>query len=78
MRKRLARAPAYVYGVALMPRSQVFAPPFKEINRPACPKCGMPMWLAHVAPDKPGFDKRTFECPVCEHSEAVVVAYNLS
>jgi hypothetical protein len=56
----------------------VFDPPFKEINRPACPKCGMPMWLAHVAPDKPGFDKRTFECPVCEHSEAVVVAYNLS
>jgi predicted RNA-binding Zn-ribbon protein involved in translation (DUF1610 family) len=46
-----------------------------SIVRPPCPKCGTQMLLARIAPDKPDHDKRTFECPKCEHSESVVVKY---
>ena len=45
------------------------------IERPACPKCGNRMMLARIEPDKPGHDKRTFECFDCNHSESVVVKY---
>ncbi len=43
--------------------------------RPPCSKCGTQMLLALVEPDKPDHDKRTFECPVCEHSESFVAKY---
>jgi transcription elongation factor Elf1 len=33
------------------------------------------MMLARIEPDRPGFDRRTFECPACNHSEVVVVAF---
>jgi hypothetical protein len=29
---------------------------------PLCSKCGAPMWLARIQPDKPGCAPRTFEC----------------
>ena len=38
----------------------------QDIRHPNCPNCGTPMWLAGIEPDKPGQDKRTFECPACE------------
>lgn len=28
---------------------------------------GAQMWLAHIEPDKPDHDRRTFECPECEN-----------
>lgn len=32
--------------------------------------------LARVEPaGEPGYDLRTFECPACEHSETIKVAY---
>jgi DNA-directed RNA polymerase subunit RPC12/RpoP len=34
--------------------------------RPACTKCGAPMWLTRIQPDKPGFARRTLECPRCQ------------
>ena len=40
--------------------------------RPECQKCGTQMLLARVEPDSPGRELRTFECPVCKHSEHVV------
>ena len=40
--------------------------------RPGCPKCGTQMLLARIVPDSPGHELRTFECPMCEHSEDVV------
>jgi transposase-like protein len=40
-------------------------------GRPLCPKCKAPMWGVHVEPAKTADDKRTFQCPRCEHSQAV-------
>jgi DNA-directed RNA polymerase subunit RPC12/RpoP len=33
--------------------------------RPACAKCGAPMWLTRIQPDKRA--RRTLECPRCQH-----------
>jgi transcription elongation factor Elf1 len=35
------------------------------------------MWLDHIEPDKPQHDRRTFECPRCQHIESVVVKYKI-
>lgn len=35
------------------------------IARPVCSKCRAPMWLTRIEPDKPGFARRTLECPRC-------------
>ena len=55
-------------------------PPFEyaptipnRYDRPRCPKCAKQMYLAHMEPNQPGFDLRTFECPSCEHSESIVI-----
>jgi predicted RNA-binding Zn-ribbon protein involved in translation (DUF1610 family) len=45
----------------------------RAIVRPECPKCGTQMMLARIEPDAPGEDRRTFECPMCEHSESILV-----
>jgi hypothetical protein len=45
------------------------------IERPWCDTCAIPMWLARIQPDKPGYDRRTFECPVCHDEMVVVVKY---
>jgi transcription elongation factor Elf1 len=42
---------------------------------PNCPKCGAQTWLAHIEPDEPDHDRRTFECPRCQHERTVVVKY---
>ena len=42
---------------------------------PECPKCGGRMWLARIEPEEPGYDRRTFECPECDHSLVQVVKY---
>jgi ribosomal protein S27AE len=55
-----------------------FQPATVESNaivRPLCSKCGTTMLLARIEPGEPGFDVRTFECPKCEYSEAVIVKY---
>jgi len=44
-----------------------------DIERPTCPACGQLMWIARISPDAPGYDKRTFDCPVCEISQIAVV-----
>jgi hypothetical protein len=46
-----------------------------EIAHPECQKCGTPMWLARIEPDKPDYDRRTFKCPECDHSLTEVVKY---
>jgi len=50
-------------------------PHMPDIDRPTCAECGTLMWLARVEPDKPGYDKRTFECPVCDRSVVEIVKY---
>jgi Zn finger protein HypA/HybF involved in hydrogenase expression len=37
-------------------------------GRPLCPQCRAPMWNVRVQPEKTADDKRTFQCPRCEHS----------
>ena len=36
------------------------------IDRPVCKRCQIRMMLARIAPDGPGFEVRSFECPKCE------------
>jgi len=43
--------------------------------RPHCPRCGARMWLARVEPDEPSYDRRTFECPECEHALVQLIKY---
>lgn len=42
------------------------------IIRPHCPKCGTQLMLTRIEPNDPGQEKRTFECPNCEHAESIV------
>jgi hypothetical protein len=45
------------------------------IVRPACPTCAAQMYLARIEPEKPGYDLRIFECPMCHHVERAVVQF---
>ncbi len=47
----------------------------QESERPKCERCGALMWLARIDPDEPSYERRTFECPECDHSMAWVVKY---
>ena len=40
-----------------------------------CPECSARMMLACIEPEKPGYDRRTFECQKCSYSEEVVVNF---
>jgi DNA-directed RNA polymerase subunit RPC12/RpoP len=42
-------------------------------RRPVCSKCGAPMWLTRIEPDKSGFARRRFECPQCQHQMTEVI-----
>lgn len=50
-------------------------PQVPVLNPPNCPQCGDLMWLSRIEPDKPDHDRRTFECPNCEHTQTAVVKY---
>jgi transposase-like protein len=57
-----------------MRKSQQAAPQ-QKIERPVCPRCKALMWIARIEPDEPGHDRRTFECPECDHTIIEVVKY---
>ena len=46
------------------------------ILRPICQKCGTRMMLARIEPDHPGYERRTFECSACDHSETIVAKFD--
>ena len=46
-----------------------------EIAHPTCERCGAPMWLTRIEPDKPDHDRRTFECKACGKTVVEVVKY---
>lgn len=51
-----------------MLRSEIDFPPVSQIGDRRCPECRSSMRLAWIEPDeKPGYDKRTFECLHCRH-----------
>ena len=57
-----------------MLRSEINFPPIPQVDRRPCPECRASMRLAWIEPgEKPGFDRRTFECTHCHHSETVTV-----
>jgi hypothetical protein len=41
--------------------------------RPLCSKCGTATNLTRLTFDSPGYERRTFECLKCNHSEVYVV-----
>lgn len=41
--------------------------------RPVCSKCGAPMWLIRIEPEKPDRAQRTFECPRCQNQMVEVI-----
>ncbi len=45
------------------------------VIRPQCPACGDQMWITRIEPDKPDYDKRTFECPECKNELTQIVKY---
>jgi hypothetical protein len=45
-----------------------------EIGVLNCSGCGKPMRLARIEPDKPGFDRRSFECAKCNTGETFLMA----
>jgi len=59
----------------VMSQSFEFDPARLVLSQPICPKCGGRMWLSRIEPDEPHHDKRTFECPQCEHVVSEVVKY---
>jgi hypothetical protein len=40
---------------------------------PARPRCGTRMLLARIFPDRPGYNRRTYECPRCEYDLTEIV-----
>ena len=57
-------------------------PAYKIISRPgaapgpSCELCETDMWLRSIEPDKPGYDRRTFECPMCQHLIVKIIKYS--
>ena len=45
------------------------------IPHSCCDLCDADMWLICIEPDKPGHDRRTFECPRCQHLKVEIVNY---
>ena len=45
------------------------------IPHPCCELCDADMWLISIEPDMPDHDRRTFECPRCQHVVVEVVQY---
>lgn len=61
---------------ARMLRSDIDLLAFPQIDRRQCPECRSSMRLAWIEPDeKPGFDKRTFECTHCHCLDVVTVKF---
>jgi predicted RNA-binding Zn-ribbon protein involved in translation (DUF1610 family) len=58
-----------------MSLSPTFNPLKQELDHPQCPSCGARMWLQRIEPDKPDYDKRSFECPICGALHAEIVKY---
>jgi hypothetical protein len=48
-------------------------PKYKFVDsRPPCSKCGRPLMLTRIEPEKPGFDQRTYYCASCRTTETII------
>jgi transcription elongation factor Elf1 len=57
-----------------MPNLERHDPELLPIGRPRCPKCKARMVTTALVEEPEGFERRTFECQRCGHSEEKVVA----
>ena len=75
--ERRDRAPAFKKKERMrIPTYQPSGPYSDSIVRPLCLKCDKKTWLTRIElTDRPGYDKRTFECPTCEISVSEIVRY---
>ena len=59
-----------------IPIYQPSGPYSDSIVRPLCAKCDKKTWLTRIElTDRPGYDKRTFECLACGKTTIEVVKY---
>ena len=56
-----------------MPNPEKNDPEFLPMGRPRCPRCQTRMITSALAEEPAGFERRTFECLKCGHSEQKVV-----
>src|SRR6476661_6023059 len=61
-------------GLGGMRPYQIF-PKRRMIPHPCCDVCDADMWLICIEPEKLGHDRRTFECPRCQHVKVEIVNY---
>jgi len=47
----------------------------ETILHPVCNWCGGPTFLTQIEPDKPDFDRRTFECSACNNAVTEIIRY---
>ena len=57
-----------------MPQVQ-YALTSPNIDQPRCPICQTAMIIIRIEPEKPDHDRRSYECPKCDHSESMVVKF---
>jgi transposase-like protein len=55
--------------------TEEIGPTTNEVNTPKCPRCGAPMHLERIEPDKPQHDRRIFHCTTCGESVSKTVKY---
>jgi len=55
--------------------SECIKPSTTEVTTPKCPRCGSPMHLERIEPDKPQHDRRIFRCEACGESVSETVKY---
>jgi tRNA(Ile2) C34 agmatinyltransferase TiaS len=54
----------------------ITAIPPEVLACPACPKCGVRMMsLVGIFPEKPGYDRRIYECPRCQYEVTEVIEF---
>ena len=46
-----------------------------ETTSPKCPRCGSPMHLERIEPEKPQHDRRVFHCRTCGESVTETVKF---
>ena len=51
------------------------APTKPFLMRPLCTNCCAKMRLVSIEPEKPNYDRRTFECRQCSRSHSIIVKY---
>lgn len=49
------------------------APLTIALGCPTCPQCGKRVLLARIIPDRPGYNRRSYECPRREYDLTEIV-----